>query len=162
MQTAEMYAGCVSGGIPKDLSKAWTVRCMAKLGYPGFYLESRALALWRGLVRVASAPGFGDGANPQNGWTHSIYFPEIWGGGCQSSPGIITVMAGRASSISSGPQVAINFTRRGLRLSLRTYKATGRRSAPGRERRMAKRSIHKISQSRPGSSWAVTPGGTVT
>ena len=38
----------------------------------------------------------------------------------QSSSGIITVMAGCGSSMSSGPQVAMSFTSRAARLSLRT------------------------------------------
>jgi hypothetical protein len=38
----------------------------------------------------------------------------------QFSSGIITVMAGCGSSTSSAPQVAINFTSRGRRLSLQT------------------------------------------
>ena len=52
--------------------------------------------------------------------------------GIQSSSGIITVMAGCGSSMSSGPQVAINLIRRERWLSLRTYSATGMRSQPGR------------------------------
>ena len=71
-------------------------------------------------------------------------------------------MAGCGSSMSSGPQTAVNLTRRGRRLSLRTYSATGKRSQPGRLRRMANRTIVIRSQSRPASSWPVTPGGTVT
>ncbi len=38
----------------------------------------------------------------------------------QSSPNIITVMAGCGSSMSRGPQTAVNLTSRGARLSLRT------------------------------------------
>jgi hypothetical protein len=40
--------------------------------------------------------------------------------GVQSSPVIITVMAGAGSSMSSGPQTAISLTRRAPRLSFRT------------------------------------------
>ncbi len=43
----------------------------------------------------------------------------------QSSSGIITVMAGCGSSMSSGPQVAINLMSRERWLSLRTYKRNG-------------------------------------
>ena len=52
-------------------------------------------------------------------------------------PCSMTVMAGCGSSMSSGPQTAVNLTSRGARLSLRTYSATGKRSQPGRLRRMA-------------------------
>ena len=54
--------------------------------------------------------------------------------------------------------MAINLTRRGARLSLRTYSANGKRACPGCALRMAKRNIQTTSQSRPASSWPVTSG----
>ncbi len=80
----------------------------------------------------------------------------------QSSSGIITVIAGRASSMSNGPQTATSFTSLAGRSSLQTYSGTGKRSQPGRLRLMAKRSIHTMSQSLPASSCLSTFGGTVT
>jgi hypothetical protein len=89
--------------------------------------------------------------------------PVAWGVELvQSSSGIITVVARCGSSISRRPQVAMNFTSRAARLSLRTYKAKGMRSTPGRARMIPKRVIQTISQRRSASSCTVTPGGTVT
>ena len=80
----------------------------------------------------APAAGFGEAANPQrpNGIAaEPLRFSrdDLWAHGkepCavlpQSSPVIITVMAGAGSSMSTGPQVAINLTSLAWRLSLRT------------------------------------------
>ena len=65
--------------------------------------------------RRAAAKNYGDTPtlSPERGG-------EGGAGGGQSSSGIIKVMAGCGSSMSSAPQVAMSLTSRAARLSLRT------------------------------------------
>jgi hypothetical protein len=66
-------------------------------------------------------PVWMDGASPKqskSGWPRKASRVVVYNG--QSSSGIITVMAGCGSSMSSGPHMATSLTRRGAQLSLRT------------------------------------------
>ena len=88
-------------------------------------MDSKGLARWRGLVCVTPEKFSGCAKRPPKGVSPKFFAPgAVASGACwsagQSSSGIIKVMAGCGSSMSSAPQVAMSLTSRAARLSLRT------------------------------------------
>jgi hypothetical protein len=71
-------------------------------------------------------------------------------------------MVMQGSPPSPGPQIAFNFTKGAVRSRLSSRTWTPKRTSRPAARPMAHRSIQHRSQSRPASSWPMTPGDTVT
>jgi hypothetical protein len=129
----------------------WMYDCARAL-YAPFSYSSYSRPEWPD-ERKRKAPG------AQHGAPGAVvgYWPDA----DQSSSGSMIVTTGSPSS--PGPQRALSWTSGGVPppLSLRTCRAKATTGPPS-PRRIARASIQTISQSRPGSSWQATPGGTVT